>query len=219
MDEVLVGADEAGRGPVLGSMIVGAVATTDPALLPAGIRDSKELDDPEREILAEELREACVIDTAYCEVTPREIDSDAGSLNDLTIAAMVDAVGSVLPASVKTATVRLDACDVDPDRFGNRVRKRLSRDARVIAEHEADRIHPIVGAASVIAKSERERHVARLAAEFGDIGSGYPSDPTTASFLEAYVDEYGDLPPIARRSWRTSERLLERVNRSELADF
>ena len=62
----------------------------------------------------------------------------------------------------------------------------------------------MVAAASVIAKVERDAHVADLAAEYGAVGSGYPGDPVTRSFLASYVEEHGRLPGCARTSWKTS---------------
>jgi ribonuclease HII len=76
-----------------------------------------------------------------------------------------------------------------------------------------------VGAASIIAKVARDAHVAELADEYGDVGSGYPSDPTTRTFLADYVDSHGELPPCARRSWSTCDDVLAAAEQATLGDF
>jgi hypothetical protein len=82
------------------------------------------------------------------------------------------------------------------------------------------------GVDSVVAKVARDAHVEALAAEHaalvdthGGLGSGYPSDPVTRSFLESYVDEHGAVPPFARASWATCEDLLAGVEQSGLDEF
>ncbi|NNC25056.1 ribonuclease HII, partial [Salinisphaera sp. USBA-960] len=75
------------------------------------------------------------------------------------------------------------------------------RDVDLVAEHGADETHAIVGAASIVAKVARDNHVAALADEYGDVGSGYPGDTATREFLRAYVREHGSLPGCARESW------------------
>ena len=86
-------------------------------------------------------------------------------------------------------------------------------------DDRADEDHPIVSAASVIAKVERDAHVADLADEYGPLGSGYPSDPETRAFLEAHVAETGQLPGCARASWRTAVDVLGRAAQAGLSEF
>ena len=76
-----------------------------------------------------------------------------------------------------------------------------------------------MAAASVVAKVERDAAVADIAAEYGDVGSGYPSDPTTRAFLRRYVDEHGRLPECARESWQTSRDVLAAAEQSALDSF
>jgi ribonuclease HII len=76
-----------------------------------------------------------------------------------------------------------------------------------------------VGAASIIAKVERDTHVDALADEYGDVGSGYPSDPTTREFLASYVAAHDQLPACARSSWSTCEDVLAAAQQSTLGEF
>ncbi|RLE62603.1 MAG: ribonuclease HII, partial [Thermoprotei archaeon] len=64
-----------------------------------------------------------------------------------------------------------------------------------------------VSAASVIAKVIRDTEVEKLSRIYGDIGSGYPSDPKTIGFLKKVLKS-GVIPPFVRRSWRTVDNIL-----------
>ncbi|MFW5964481.1 MAG: ribonuclease HII, partial [Natronomonas sp.] len=206
------GVDEAGKGPVLGSMFAAAVQAPK-EFLPDGIDDSKRLTDARREELADLLRADDRISVGVAEITPDRID--AGNMNDLTVAAHAEALGKV----AEDGDIGLcDAGDVDADRFASRVADRLDAEVTVAAEHRADESDELVGAASILAKSARERHVAALAERFGDVGSGYPSDPTTRAFLREHVAETGVLPDCARRSWSTCEDVLAAAEQSALEE-
>jgi ribonuclease HII len=207
------GVDEAGRGPVLGSLFVACVSA-DAAALPAGIDDSKQLTPARREEISADLRADERISLAVVEVTPAEIDD--GSLNALTVGAMAETIDSV---ALDGRSGMVDACDIDAARFGRRVAAETAADVSIAAEHGADESHAIVGAASIVAKVARDDHIAELAAEHGPIGSGYPNDPTTRTFLREYVREHGDLPPFARASWQTSRDVLDAAKQSALAEF
>lgn len=215
---MLVGVDEAGRGPVLGSMFVAAVAVPTGTVLPEGIVDSKQLSDERREGLAAQLREHPNLRSAVIEVSNEEIDAPDEDLNVLTARAHAGVIRDVLPDGAE-ADCTVDACDVDANRFRKRVCRDLPDEVRVDARHRADEDEPIVAAASIVAKSHREAHVAELGAAFGPIGSGYPSDPTTRSFLEQYVDRHGELPDCARQSWQTSVDVLAALEQGTLAEF
>ena len=208
------GVDEAGRGPVLGSLFVACVSA-DPATLPAGIDDSKRLSPTRREALAAELRADERVSLAVSEVTPEEIDDAGTTMNALTVEAMAETIDRVAPDYAGV----VDACDTDAARFGRHVTSETTAEVEITAEHGADESHEIVGAASVVAKVARDDHVAELAAEHGSVGSGYPSDPATRTFLREYVRTHGDLPPFARASWQTSRDVLAAAAQSELVDF
>ena len=208
------GVDEAGKGPVLGSMFAAAVRA-DPAALPDGVGDSKDIRPERRERLAKEIRESA--DTVgVAEIPVERIDADGTDMNTLTVDAQAAALSSVaregLPGTV-------DAGDTDAARFGRRVADSVDAEVSVTAEHGADETDPLVGAASIVAKVARDAHVTELAEEYGDVGSGYPSDPTTRAFLADYVDRHGELPACARRSWSTCDDVLAAAEQATLGDF
>lgn len=202
----MFGVDEAGKGPVLGPMVVAAVAIDDEAILPDGIKDSKRLSKSKRRRLDKELRESEGISVRTTLVTTDQIDNPDTDMNTLTVEAHADVI-SQLPDNVNEGIV--DASDTDEERHARRVAERVDRPIAVTAEHGADDEHAIVGAASIIAKVKRDKIIEELNTEFDyDIGSGYPSDQTTRSFLERYVEDHGELPPGTRHSWSTAEDIL-----------
>ena len=221
------GVDEAGKGPVLGSMFAAAVVA-DPAELPGDVGDSKGIPPERREELAAEIREVAAA-VGVAEIPVERIDDEATDMNSLTVAAQAEAL-SVATADIDsgdadgTLSGYIDAGDTNAVRFERRVSEGVAdrlNDASpdVRAEHGADETYPVVGAASIVAKIERDAHVDRLVAEHGDVGSGYPSDPATREFLEGYVAEHGDLPSCARASWKTSQDALAAATQSSLGEF
>jgi len=234
-----VGVDEAGKGPVLGPMVAAAVRVREGASPPDGVADSKRLRAERREELAAALRERAGVEVGVAAVGVERIDAPDTDMNGLTVAGQADALAAVVEPG---DAVLADAGDVSEARFARRLADRLpvaavpaddgddsppdTDGAAVTAEHGADDAHPVVGAASVVAKVERDRRMSALADahpglldRHGPLGSGYPSDPDTRAFLASYVDREGTVPPFARRSWSTCEDLLAAAEQSDLAEF
>jgi ribonuclease HII len=210
-----VGADEAGKGPVLGPMVAAAVRAPAEAL-PEGVDDSKRLSPARRADLAGRLRDDPAVDIGLATVPPARIDDPETDMNGLTVAAQAEAIRAVA-ADADAATV--DAGDVDADRFGRRVREAVDAAVTVRAEHRADERHPRVAAASVIAKVERDARIDALSDTYGEVGSGYPSDERTRTFLADYVRDNGELPACARASWATCDDVLAAAEQSSLSEF
>ncbi len=214
------GVDEAGKGPVFGSMFAAAVWVGQSATLPPGIADSKRLTPARRETVAKALRTTPGVEIAVAEITPDRIDEPTTDMNSLTVEAHARAISDVLEGPNSSTIGLCDACDTDADRFARRVGAACRVEGVTIdARHGADDDSPLVGAASIIAKVERDAHMAALADEYGDIGSGYPSDRTTQQFLESYITDHGELPPFARRSWATCKRALAETSQRGLEEF
>ena len=210
------GVDEAGKGPVLGSMFAAAVVA-DPEVLPDAVADSKRLTPETRERLATELESNPSVQIGVGEIPVERIDDPQTDMNTLTVDAQARALEGV---DVDGLDGYVDAGDTNPDRFGRRVASRLDDDVVLTAEHGADDRYAIVAAASIIAKVRRDAHVEALAAEYDtDLGSGYPSDPKTTQFLTDYYERTGDLPECARRSWKTSRDVVGAAEQRGLADF
>ncbi|MBC5793117.1 MAG: ribonuclease HII [Nanohaloarchaea archaeon] len=217
----VLGVDEAGRGPVIGSMFIGGFMVEEEKLEEVeniGVKDSKKLSDKKRERLAEELRE--MGEPFLKEITASEIDElrELMSLNEIEIQGFTDVI-----ERSDADKIIVDLPEPDGDRFIRKMKKELPsrfQDRDFTAEHEADDNFPIVSAASIIAKSARENHVDELKSKYGyDFKSGYPHDKPTINFLEKFVDEKGQLPEETRESWSTAERILKEADQSGLDSF
>lgn len=199
----VIGVDEAGKGAVVGSMFVAAVEFDGGFSVP----DSKRLAPEERERTAARVRDSCAV--AVVEVTPDEIDGYVKEerMNDL----MVEAHSRALEKLDASGRVIADASDVSAERFARRLGRSVNEGYDVEAEHGADDAHDAVGAASVVAKVERDAHVARY-----DAGSGYPGDPATVEFLRERAPDY---PGCVREEWGTAERVARERKQSSFDDY
>jgi ribonuclease HII len=208
----VAGIDEAGRGPMIGPLVVAGVLVREDELSrleASGVRDSKTLSPKRRAILADVI--AGLVDkTEIRVVTAAEIDGlrrRGVSLNEIEVQQFVSVLSTLRPK-----TAYLDAADVKADRFGAIIGDRselATLGCKIISEHKADSKFPIVSAASIIAKEERERIIAGLHQEYGDFGSGYPSDPKSIDFIRRLIEDGEKLPPIVRKSWESVKRLQD----------
>ena len=209
----ICGIDEAGKGPVLGPMTAaGVIAEDDSVLSGLGIRDSKQLTPKRREQLFDEITSS--FEYSVIIRTPQDIDSRLGTMNQFTVACHAEVLRNLHPDKVI-----LDACDVNAKRFGENVLSASGVEAEVISVHKADAKYEVVGAASIVAKVTRDRIIDELKIEFGDIGSGYPSDETTIEFLRGYIRKHGKAPSCARLTWQTTKDLLSSSAQKSLDGF
>jgi ribonuclease HII len=216
-----IGSDEAGKGPVLGPMVAAAVRAR-PGVVPDGVDDSKRLSAERRASIAATLRDRAAVAIGVAVVPTDRIDDPGTDMNSLTVAAHVEAVAGVARPDDRAVA---DAGDVDAARFGRRVAEGVAADGPVVgvhAEHGADAADPLVAAASVVAKVERDARMEAIDAaypEHGPVGSGYPGDPETRAFLRRYVGATGALPDCARASWSTADDVLAAAEQSSLSEF
>ncbi|MBS7287252.1 MAG: ribonuclease HII [Candidatus Freyarchaeota archaeon] len=212
---LVAGVDEAGRGPVIGPMIVSGVLVEESSidvLTQIGVTDSKRLTPPQRVKMLKWIF-AVAKNVVFLEVPPSEIDEAICSgmgLNELEARKMAEVVDKLQPD-----VAYLDAVDPHPGKFGERVKRYLACNARLIAEHNADEKYVVVGAASIIAKVIRDLKIDELKV-YGEVGSGYPQDPRTITFLRCWVREKGCLPSFARQTWKTSKRILDEFFQKKL---
>lgn len=208
---MLAGIDEAGRGPVLGPLVVAGVACPEPkALQKLGCADSKSLTPGKRERLDRLVREHPDVRVEVRAIPAEVLDDERRrrTLNAIEVERFQD-----IALALGAPTVVVDAADVDARRFGRQVASRLPPEVVVVSEHKADGNHVVVGAASIVAKVARDAAVAELARRLErrlpmPLGSGYASDPLTRDFLRAWHARFGDLPEGTRRSWAPMRDLL-----------
>jgi len=217
---LIAGVDEAGRGPALGPMVL-SVATIDKKdeekLKKIGVKDSKLLSPAERE-RQHKLIVKAVHEFKTTHIEAREIDSlrDRQSLNE--IEAM--RIGYLLNnLKTRPELVYVDAPDVVEANFAKRIKKYISFDIQIKSEHKADVNYPIVSAASIIAKVERDAAIKKLCMRYGNLGSGYPHDPDTIAFLCNWVKKNRKLPDFARKSWETSKNIEDKVFQKKIGEW
>jgi ribonuclease HII len=212
---VICGVDEAGKGSVLGPMVIAAVGISSEDILEGiRVRDSKLLCAKERERLYKIIKKKCQVATVRLDAQQIDIMRRDMTLNEAVARAHAQVIIKLSPDYAY-----LDACDVNTFRYAEMVKNHLVQPCEIISEHHADEKFPVVSAASIIAKVTRDRAIATLAKKYGTIGSGYPSDPVTIQFLNSYIDEHSVPPPIARKSWKTVSAILSKKSQRRLNDF
>ena len=212
---MICGVDEAGKGSVLGPMVVAAVGAQSADIFSdLGVKDSKKLTQKERERLFSLIKKRCRIATIV--IPAEEIDAIR---REMTMNACVARAHAQLIEKLAPATAYIDACDVNPLRYAQTVRSHLTLPYEIVSEHHADSTYPVVSAASIVAKVTRDREISKISKKFGEIGSGYPSDPITIAYLSTYIDEHRVPPLIARKSWKTVIAMLAKKSQSSLSAF
>jgi len=207
----VIGIDEAGRGPVIGPMVMAAVLIEDDAKLrDIGVKDSKMLRPKEREDMYDRIVSA-VRDYDIIITSPTEIDAalkdPKSNLNWLEADKMIE-----LAQKLKPDKVIADCPSTNIKAFTNYLKKELKM--KLVLEHKADENHPVVAAASILAKVTRDRSIENLKKIYGDFGSGYLTDQKTQEFLNRQYDL-----PIFRKSWVSWKRVDERMKQRTLGDF
>jgi ribonuclease HII len=215
MVTMFCGIDEAGRGPVMGPLVVAAVFVDDDEQLKTlGVKDSKRLSPAARERMYDDLVRVAEHRTVI--LSAESIDSKRRdhSLNEIELQMFAESV-----SGKKVSRVYADCPDVNESSFASSLSARLGG-TKVIAEHRADDIYPVVSAASIIAKVTRDRIIADISKEFGtDIGSGYPGDPVTVEFIAKWIKENGNAPPHTRRSWETVKKMMTVSMNRKITDW
>lgn len=201
------GVDEAGRGPVLGPLVVAGVRVDDERdLRRLGVKDSKKLTPAARESLYPRILESARVAVRIISHDELNRRQGAETLNEIEVVAFAEILDEL---GARCAFV--DAADVVAERFGALVTARLAGACHVVAEHKADDRYPCVAAASVVAKVLRDREIEAISRSLGlDVGSGYSHDPVTRKFLRDWVKEHEALPPCTRVHWETARMLLNR---------
>ncbi|MGB9135451.1 MAG: ribonuclease HII [Candidatus Bathyarchaeia archaeon] len=214
----ILGIDEAGRGCVMGPLVVGGVLIDrrrQSELVQLGVKDSKLLSSPRREQLAKEIRRIS-IDTCIIKLSPAEIDKVVESrrklhkLNRLEAQTMAKIIEKLKPD-----IAIVDAPDVLASRYKDHITECLPFSVQVVSEHKADKNHPAVSAASIIAKVERDHDIEALKAQYGDFGSGYTSDPKTQAFLENLAAKHSAYPCFVRCSWKPAKTAKANAKRKQ----
>ena len=207
--------DEAGKGSVLGPMVIAAVGvSSEDVFAGCEVADSKMLSPLMRERLYAIIRKRFRVATVR--IDAHEIDEIR---RGMTMNACVARAHARVIDKLSPSVAYVDACDVNSFRYAEMVKCHLEQRCEIISEHKADQNFKVVSAASIIAKVTRDRAIVTLSKKYGEIGSGYPSDPVTIAYLSAYIDEHKCPPPIARKSWKTITAMIGKKQQSKLSQF
>lgn len=207
---LLAGVDEAGRGCVIGPLVIAGIAIQQQnlnALVEMGVKDSKLLTPKKRESLYSQILQV-VHSFHVIKIPPYIIDKAVKNqtrlhkLNRLEARTMAKVIQTLKPDHAY-----VDAADVLEQRFKNHIQECLTIKTEITSKHKADRTFPAVSAASIIAKVERDREIAKLKCMFGDFGSGYLTDDKTMCFLKKLLEVYGEYPSCVRKSWKPALRV------------
>jgi ribonuclease HII len=196
---IICGVDDAGRGSVLGPLVIAGVSverTKIKYLSEIGVKDSKQLSSKTRETLYKKI--IAIVDDYYVtRISPKTIDESVHKkqLNHLEAKYMAKVIRRLRPDSSY-----VDSCDVNPSRFGREISK-LANSGRIYSRHHADIKFTIVSAASIIAKVNRDRAIKKLRKKY-DLGSGYPSDSKTMQLIKCWILDHHRTPEFVRKSWK-----------------
>jgi len=204
----ICGIDDAGKGPVIGPMVLAGIVIEEkelPKLKEMGVKDSKLLTPKQRELiyhkLIKEIKRYKII-----KIPPEEIDdavlSDTTNLNWLEADKMAEIINALRPDAVI-----VDCPSNNKKAFANYLENKIKVKTSLRCEHKADRDHLVVGAAAILAKVTRDREIGLIEKRIGiNFNSGYPADPLTKKFLKENWNKY---PEIFRHSWSTYQEYSE----------
>jgi ribonuclease HII len=220
-----LGIDDAGRGPVIGPMVLaGCLIDEETAseLKKLGVKDSKQLTQKRREFLAEKIKEKA--ETFEVELSyPEEIDgknADGTNLNSLEAIKTANIINKINKGFKKIRVV-IDCPSTNITKWQDFLKTKIKdlSNLEIVCEHKADQNHVSVSAASILAKTVREIEMGKLREKYGDgIGSGYTSDKLTCKFLEDNFRKYGE-DGIFRKTWSTWKNVCSKNNQKKLGEF
>ncbi len=219
--KIIIGVDEAGRGPILGPLVMAALSIKEEDVQKLewlGVKDSKMLSSQIREELFERIREIVhdfrieVIEPDAIDLSLREPNSNLNWLEADTAARLV--------SELSGDKIIIDCPSPNLQAYKDYIKQKittLTKNTELIVEHKADVNYIVVSAASVIAKVIRDRAIDNLKTEIGiDFGSGYLSDPKTQEFLDKHHEEYAHL---FRREWRPFKDIIEKKKQKTLGEY
>mmetsp|Transcript_16514 Transcript_16514/g.33739 ORF Transcript_16514/g.33739 Transcript_16514/m.33739 type:complete len:300 (-) Transcript_16514:368-1267(-) len=220
-NDYILGIDEAGRGPVLGPMVYAAAfcrRSDSERLRAMGCDDSKVLTPEKREAIRSELERVPndgetwfhfeVLHISAAEISEKMLRKAKVSLNDISHDAALQLVDKVvMDQGYPIREVYVDTVG-PPEPYAQKFRKRYPFLRRVVVTKKADSLYSIVSAASICAKTERDRSM-DTARTSGLVGSGYPADPVTRAWMQENLHPFFGYPDLVRFSWGTTVELMK----------
>ncbi len=225
---LILGIDDAGRGPLIGPMILAGVLLKkedEKFLKSEGVADSKQLAHPVRVNLAGLIKDTA-IDFKVVATSAEQIDHALHSginLNVLEAIKTAEIINYLTEGKKEKIFVIVDCPSVNTKAWRATLLGYIKNPDNIDlhCEHKADVNHASVSAASILAKVAREEEIAKIRSEYekyGNIGSGYPSDPVTQAFLKKRGKELRD-SGLFRKTWATWKELFPDKKQMTLGDF
>jgi ribonuclease HII len=219
-DELIMGVEEAGRGPIVGPMIITGVVFMKsdlPKLKEIGVKDSKMLSRKQREALFPKIQKIAK-DYRIIEVSPQEIDQRYAvgiNLNKLEAVKFAELINELKPD-----VAIIDCPSPNPKGFEQYLSQFISHKCRIVCENYADKNYLEVGASSILAKVTRDWKIDEIAKAVGmPIGVGYPHDEVTLKFVEKALKNKEWLNKYVRKTWLTFERVKNEKEQKKLGEF
>lgn len=218
----VLGIDDAGRGPVIGPMVLSGVLFKREVLdelRRLEVKDSKMLSPKRREVLYKQI-----IDLSkshkIIKISPLEIDTreERGlNLNDLEAVKIAEII-NVLVKDIDDVEVIIDCPSVNTVAWEGYLITHLkkTKGIKLKVEHKADSKYSACSASSIISKVERDAEIEEIKKKAKvDFGSGYPADPVTQKFLREQGHKYLKYH-IIRETWQTWKNISNKVSQKEL---
>ena len=210
---MIVGIDEAGRGPVIGPMVIAGVKGEMRDFDGIGF-DSKSISARRREELFDKIRNTA-IDYVILKIDAAELNRLMPRKN-LNVIEM-ERFGQIIDA-LKPKTAYIDAPEADTEKFKSKLSVFYTHKCNIIAENKADEKYPIVGAASILAKVVRDMEMEKISKELGiDLGSGYPGDERTSGKIEKLIRDGKN--KYIREKWATVKLAREKIEQRRLDEW
>ena len=224
MSSVIIGVDEAGRGPAIGPLVVSSICIPSgdlPHLESIGAKDSKAMSARKRSEVESSIMSASVNRdwrVSRIPISAEEIDEERAvkSLNAIEIERFVQAILEVSDHD-STGWVHIDLLGSSSSSFSEMMRRKISGlrpGLRVKSGVGMDALCAATGAASILAKVMRDTRISEISEEVGfDVGSGYPSDSKTLDAIR--ILSSGDTPNTNLRwTWSTVDRIWSERHQS-----
>lgn len=217
---LICGIDEAGRGPVIGPLVMCGILIKEEdeeKLKKLGVKDSKLLTKQQRNDLYNKIIKIAKKYKIII-VNPEEIDRAVNGHNNLNLNWLEANKSAEIINTLNQEKAIIDCPSNNINKYKNYLSKKITnKKTELVLEHKADLNHPIVAAASILAKVTRDNEIEKIKNLIkADFGSGYPSDPKTQEFLEKNHKKY---PKIFRKSWSSYSAVENKKKQKKLFDF
>ncbi len=219
---LFLGIDDAGRGPVIGPMVLAGCLANSETLdefKKIGVRDSKQVTQKRREFFEKIIKEKS--ESFEVEIiSADEIDkknAEGIKLNELEAITSANIINKLNKGDKKIKVI-LDCPSVSINKWKDFLKTHVENlsNLEIFCEHKADRNHIVVSAASILAKCQREKEMGELKKIYGEgIGSGYGSDPATKKFLEKNAGNSAH-SKIFRKTWTNWKQANSNLKQKKL---